>query len=109
MQQKSASSITVHSTSKQFDEFMRSIPKLKTLGDARRLRSDVERESRSARAGLDKARNNSNNQSTQDAARKLVRYVDRLERARTYIDRRIATLSGGLVSFTSSDYLTDPL
>jgi len=77
---------------------MRSIPRLKTLGDARRLRSDVDRELRSARAGLNKARTKGNSDETQEAARKLVKYVDRLERARAYIDKRITALSGGVQS-----------
>jgi hypothetical protein len=41
-----ASSISIHSSSKHFDSFMKSINKLKSLGEARRLRADVERELR---------------------------------------------------------------
>ncbi|BEI83708.1 hypothetical protein CcaverHIS002_0403120 [Cutaneotrichosporon cavernicola] len=82
-------SITAHSATKEFEEFMRSLPKLRTLGDARRLRADVDRELRSARA----AQKLAGSEMDKDG-RRAVRYVHRLERARWQIDRRIAQLSG---------------
>lgn len=82
-------SITQHSTTKQFEEFMRSIPKLRTLGEARRLRADVDRELRSARAAQKIAPNGMDK-----VGRRAVRYVHRLERAWWQIDRRIVSLSG---------------
>lgn len=94
-QSKAAPIITIHSTIKQFDDFMRSIPKLKSLGDARRLRSDVERELRSARS------NSVHGGDRERAARRVQRYIHRLERARGQIDRRIAALSGSQVPVTS--------
>ncbi|KAK4686234.1 sorting nexin-25, partial [Tremellales sp. Uapishka_1] len=75
-----ASSISAHSSTKQIDAFLRSIPKLKTLGDARRLKADVDRELRVAKIGED------------DKTRR--RYVDRLEKAKREIDIRIMVLSG---------------
>lgn len=95
--QQGASTITVHSTTKQFDEFMRSIPKLKTLGEARRLRADLNRELRSARAAQKIAATITDAQGDQ-ALRRADRNIRRLERARTHIDRRIVALSGGSVS-----------
>ncbi|BEJ14621.1 hypothetical protein CspHIS471_0403880 [Cutaneotrichosporon sp. HIS471] len=88
-------SITAHSTTKEFEEFMRSLPKLRTLGDARRLRADVDRELRSARA----AQKLTGSEMDKDG-RRAVRYVHRLERARWQIDRRIAQLSGKAESQT---------
>jgi sorting nexin-25 len=41
-----------------------------------------------------------------NATRRLVRYVDRLERARSHIDRRIGILSGGVVSSLTMTLLT---
>lgn len=68
---------------------MRSIPKLRTLGEARRLRADVDRELRSARAAQRMA-----SKEEEKTSRRAVRYVHRLERARWQIDRRIMSLSG---------------
>lgn len=91
---QATASITVQSTTKQFDEFMRSIPKLKTLGEARRLRADVDRELRTARGALKRAAGE-NEERREKAIRRAERYIHRLERARTHIDRRIVALSGG--------------
>ncbi|KLT41918.1 hypothetical protein CC85DRAFT_292390 [Cutaneotrichosporon oleaginosum] len=84
-----ATSITAHSTTKDFEAFMRSLPKLRTLGEARRLRADVDRELRAARAAEQMTVNDMDKD-----RRRAVRYVHRLERARWQIDRRIAQLSG---------------
>ncbi|KAL7424773.1 tRNA (guanine-N(7)-)-methyltransferase (tRNA(m7G46)-methyltransferase) [Cryptotrichosporon argae] len=88
-------SISVHSSTRQFDDFMRSIPKLRTLGEARRLRADVERELRSTaaeRKGLtaEVARDKQH----EARARRVERYYHRLEKARSSIDARIASLAG---------------
>lgn len=82
-----ASSISVHSSTKHFDAFIRSIPKLKTLGEARRLKADVERELRSIVA------TGSSDGSERDTQRRE-RYVRRLEKAKGLIDDRIAALAG---------------
>jgi len=66
---------------------MKSINKLKSLGEARRLRADVERELRNI--GLVTV--DPSNESEMRSKRK---YQQRLERARLHIDERIAVLSG---------------
>ena len=82
-----ASSISIHSSSRHFDSFMKSINKLKSLGEARRLRADVERELRNiALVAVD--------QSNESEARSKRKYEQRLERARLHIDERISVLSG---------------
>lgn len=91
-------SITAHSTTKEFEEFMRSLPKLRTLGEARRLRADADRELRSARAAQKPAASDMDKD-----ARRAVRYVHRLERARWQIDRRIAHLSGKAANQTRAN------
>lgn len=71
---------------------MRSIPRLKTLGEARRLRADVDRELRAARSGVKHIQSHGSLEQSQ----RLERYVHRLEKARSHIDRRVITLSGGV-------------
>ncbi|OCF73903.1 hypothetical protein I204_05748 [Kwoniella mangroviensis CBS 8886] len=91
----SSTSISSESSSKQFDNFIRSIGKLKTLGDARRLRSDVERELRSAKLALaDRLRQGQNSKEGDRKLKKAEKYVQRLERAKIDIDRKIEVLSG---------------
>ncbi|OCF31087.1 hypothetical protein I316_07218 [Kwoniella heveanensis BCC8398] len=106
----SSSSISVASSSKHFDNFLRSISKLKTLGDARRLRADVERELRSAKLALAEQRNQEG--AGKDGDKKLRRsekYVHRLDKAKVEIDARIASLSGqGGKSPTNSMMLEAP-
>lgn len=70
---------------------MRSIAKLKTLGESRRLRADVDRELRAARSGKFTA---TAGEDRDRALRRVQRYIHRLERARGQIDRRITLLSG---------------
>jgi sorting nexin-25 len=82
-----ASSISIHSSSKHFDQFLRSISKLKALGEARRLRADVERELRNILM-VDVEPTN------EKETRSKRKYVQRLERARSSIDERILVLSG---------------
>ncbi|WVQ97384.1 hypothetical protein IAU59_004496 [Kwoniella sp. CBS 9459] len=91
----SASSISATSSSKQFDTFLRSISKLKTLGDARRLRADVERELRSARLALaEESRMGRTGKEGEKSLRRAGKYVHRLEKAKIEIDARIASFSG---------------
>ncbi|WVQ62101.1 uncharacterized protein L199_000239 [Kwoniella botswanensis] len=91
----SSTSISSESSSKQFDTFLRSIGKLKTLADARRLRSDVERELRSAKLALaDELRQGQNSKEGDRKLKKAEKYVQRLERAKIDIDRKIEVLSG---------------
>jgi len=82
-----ASSISIHSSSRHFDSFMKSINKLKSLGEARRLRADVERELRNI--GLVTV-----DPSNDSEVRSKRKYEQRLDRARAHIDERIAVLSG---------------
>ncbi|EJT47861.1 hypothetical protein A1Q1_03238 [Trichosporon asahii var. asahii CBS 2479] len=88
--------ISVQSTPRQFEDFMRSITKLRTLGEARRLRSDIDREYRHARAAFRAAsqRSKEDGADNDKAIRHIDRYLHRLERARGAIDHRIEKLSG---------------
>ena len=66
---------------------MKSINKLKSLGEARRLRADVERELRNI--GLVNVK-----PSNESEVRSKRKYQQRLERAKAHIDDRIVVLSG---------------
>lgn len=92
--------ISVQSTPRQFEDFMRSIAKLRTLGEARRLRSDIDREYRHARSAFRSASKRSKEEGADNekAIRHIDRYLHRLERARAAIDHRIEKLSGDTVS-----------
>ncbi|WWC58463.1 uncharacterized protein I303_101005 [Kwoniella dejecticola CBS 10117] len=91
----SSTSISANSSSKQFDAFLKSISKLKTLGDARRLRADVERELRTAKLVLaDEVRREENGKDGNKILRRAQKYVQRLERAKVDIDHRVGLLSG---------------
>ncbi|WVQ70915.1 hypothetical protein IAR50_000440 [Cryptococcus sp. DSM 104548] len=97
---KIPASINANSTSSQFDVFLRSIRKLKSLGEARRLRADVERELRSAKlAFAEDSRNmaigdGSSGKGIEKGTRRNRKYVERLEKARMDIDTRIDMLAG---------------
>lgn len=82
-----ATSISVHSSSKHFDAFLKSITKVKTLGEARRLKADVEREMRNIHSS-------DGGQMTEHDRRRRVKYMQRLERAKDHIDDRVAALTG---------------
>lgn len=84
-----SASISADSTTKQFDTFLKSIPRLKTLGEARRLRADVEREQRAAGATLAKEVAIGDD----ERIKRGRKYVKRLESARGEIDARILVLS----------------
>ncbi|KIR43650.1 hypothetical protein I307_00311 [Cryptococcus deuterogattii 99/473] len=97
-------SIDANSSSSQFDFFLKSIRKLWTLGEARRLKADVERELRSAKLTLYEENKEANelgliHQSSDKGPskdiRKAQKYVERLKRAKSAIDSRIVELSGG--------------
>ncbi|KAK8866014.1 hypothetical protein IAR55_001165 [Kwoniella newhampshirensis] len=91
----STTSISSDSSTRQFDTFLKSIGKLKTLGDARRLRADVERELRSAKlAHAEESRKGRVGKDAERRLRRVRRYVERLERAKGDIDVRIGVLSG---------------
>lgn len=103
-------SIDANSSSSQFDVFLKSIRKLWTLGEARRLKADVERELRSARLAVYEENKELDNagpihQSVDKApskgTRKSQKYVERLIRAKSAIDSRIVELSGGSKPFNS--------
>jgi sorting nexin-25 len=87
-------SITAQSSTRQFEAFLRSIPKVKTLGEARRLRADVDREYRLAKTELDGT--SSLDRADHDAEKDVKRtkkYLKRLDRARLEVDARITVLS----------------
>ncbi|RXK40287.1 hypothetical protein M231_02401 [Tremella mesenterica] len=89
----STSSISINSTSQQFDVFIRSIAKVKSLGEARRLRADIERESRHAKSmQMDSERSEGVRDDKQ--VKRLIKFVQRLERARISVDARIQVLTG---------------
>ena len=89
----STSTISAASSTRQFDTFIRSISRLKTLGEARRLRADVEREQRGATAALDdEVRRAGEGKEAETRLRTARRYAKRLERAKLEIDARIAVL-----------------
>lgn len=97
-------SIDANSSSSQFDVFLKSIRKLWTLGEARRLKADVERELRSARLAVYEENKELDNawpthqpvdKAPSKGARKSQKYVERLIRAKSAIDSRIVELSGG--------------
>lgn len=92
--------ININSTPRQFEDFMRSILRLRTLGEARRMRSDIDREYRRARASFGDAtmRAREAGEDNEKEIRRIERYLHRLERARGQIDRRIQKLSGDAVS-----------
>jgi sorting nexin-25 len=90
-----ASSISASSSTQQFDAFIRSVSKLKTLGEARRLRADVERELRAAKlAGADETVKAETGKDAERRLRRAKKYEARLEKARSHIDARIGLLSG---------------
>ncbi|GFZ43633.1 hypothetical protein JCM24511_01353 [Saitozyma sp. JCM 24511] len=90
-----ASSISASSSTQQFDAFIRSVSKLKTLGEARRLRADVERELRAAKlAGADEKVKAETGKDAERRLRRAKKYEGRLEKARSHIDARIGLLSG---------------
>jgi sorting nexin-25 len=98
----SPSSINAESSTRQFDAFIRSISKLRTLGEARRLRADVEREQRFTNTALEKDYMASSDSKDLDTRIKSARrYIKRLDRAKVEIDTRIAVLTRqqGTVSF----------
>lgn len=87
---QAAALISANSSSKQFDAFVKSIGKLRTLGEARRLRADIERELRLAKLSV--AAGDADHEPAEKFAR-LHKYIRRLERAKGQVDRRIAELS----------------
>ncbi|ORX36019.1 PXA domain-domain-containing protein [Kockovaella imperatae] len=89
---RGSGSITATSSTRQFEAFLRSIPKVRTLGEARHLRVDIEREQRAAKSALDEAIE-SNDELRSKIAKK---YLKRLERARLEVDNRITALSGSV-------------
>ncbi|WVR05972.1 hypothetical protein IAU60_003000 [Kwoniella sp. DSM 27419] len=91
----SSTYISVESSSKHIEKFLKSIGKLGSLGEARRLRADVERELRSAKlAAVEKHSNKDTLKDAEKDTHRVDKYVGRLERARVAIDARIAMLSG---------------
>ncbi|ORY33714.1 PXA domain-domain-containing protein [Naematelia encephala] len=98
-----ASSISAASSSRQFDAFIKSITKLKTLGEARRLRADVEREQRAAKVTLEtEEASHSRGQERDLQLKRAHKHVARLAKARIEIDKRIAILSGQSMSHSKT-------
>jgi sorting nexin-25 len=75
---------------------MKSTNKLKSLGEARRLRADVDRELRNIGLVTVDSTNELENRNKR-------KYEQRLERARLHIDERIAVLSGESRKVSHSD------
>ncbi|ODO07280.1 hypothetical protein L198_00859 [Cryptococcus wingfieldii CBS 7118] len=97
---RNPASINADSTPSQFDVFLKSIRKLKSLGEARRLRADVERELRVAKVAFTEdarkvaAGYGPKGKDGEKETRRNRKYVERLEKARMDIDTRIDMLSG---------------
>ncbi|ODO11762.1 hypothetical protein I350_00546 [Cryptococcus amylolentus CBS 6273] len=97
---RNPASINADSTTSQFDVFLKSIRKLKSLGEARRLRADVERELRVAKVAFTEdarkvaAGDGPKGKDGDKETRRNRKYVERLEKARMDIDTRIDMLSG---------------
>lgn len=89
--------ISLKSTSKQFESFLRSLTRCSNLLEAKRLRNDVEINLRRAR--LPGAYGD-------EAPEVLVKYIDRLVTAKQAIDRRIADLGGGVSQEPSSSRIS---
>ena len=82
------------SSTKQFEVFLRSISKVKTIGEARRLRSDIERESRIAKLALDEAfTHNAGGKKGEIQLKRAKTYAKRLDRARLEVEYRINALA----------------
>jgi sorting nexin-25 len=73
---------------------------LKTLGEARRFRADLERETRVAQAALhDEELKESSGKEGERVLKRAKKYAQRLGRASAQVDARIGVLSG-LVNFS---------
>lgn len=78
--------ISVKSSSKQFESFLRSLSRCPNLLEAKRLRNDIEINLRRARLP---------NAYGDESPEAVVKYIDRLVTAKQAIDRRIVDLGGG--------------
>ncbi|KAI9635186.1 PXA domain-containing protein [Dioszegia hungarica] len=87
--------ISAESSTQHFDAFIRSISRLKTLGEARRFRADLDRETRVAQAALnDEELKESGGKEGERVLKRAKKYVQRLGRASAQVDARIGVLSG---------------
>lgn len=82
--------ISATTSEKEFEAFLRSIKRCRSLLEAKRLRNDVELSIR--RAKLDNEREALDVKTTQSISSKT--YLQRLYTAREYIDKRIVRLGG---------------
>ncbi|EIW64125.1 uncharacterized protein TRAVEDRAFT_158064 [Trametes versicolor FP-101664 SS1] len=84
--------ITMRTDMKQFESFLRSISRLSSLLDARRLRSDIMGEIRRTRTLLANNANSDwiNGEKTED----IVAFLDRLYTAKRKVEKRITVLGG---------------
>ncbi|KAI0962207.1 hypothetical protein AcV7_001100 [Taiwanofungus camphoratus] len=84
--------ITIHTDSRQFESFLRSINRCSSLLDARRLKNDIMGEIRRTRALLANHEKEDwiNGQKTED----IVAFLDRLYTAKRKVEKRIVLLGG---------------
>ncbi|BGP46842.1 tRNA (guanine-N(7)-)-methyltransferase (tRNA(m7G46)-methyltransferase) [Rhodotorula kratochvilovae] len=98
--------VSVRTSTRQFDAWLASISTVKTLGDARRLRSDVTAQIRKAKLATD----GKSLDEVVDGV-KVVEWVDFIERlytAKRKIDRRIAKLGGTDYQGRAPSVMTSP-
>ena len=87
-------SITAESSTRHFEVFLKSISRVKTLGEARRLRSDIDREYRLAKVEYEKQLAQEKNLAPEEVElRRARKYVKRLSRAKLEVESRIDVLS----------------
>lgn len=87
-------SISVNSSTQHFDAFISSISRIRTIGEARRMKVDIERESRNAKMLLEKEESNAEgSKDSERSMKRAKRYVGRLERARNQVDAKIDVLA----------------
>ncbi|KAJ9119074.1 hypothetical protein QFC22_003565 [Naganishia vaughanmartiniae] len=79
--------ISAHTSPRTFDAFLNSINKVGNLAEAKRLRSDIDREIRTLRSS-------DHPPVTDEERRREEAHLKRLERARRRIDKRIERISG---------------
>jgi sorting nexin-25 len=97
--EKRATSISMHTDTRSFDAFLKSISTIRNVTEAKRLRNDIEREIRQVQARLEheesKIRDNrAKDKATPSELKRLSSYQNRLQSARRKVDRKINKLNG---------------
>lgn len=99
----SSATITPMSSTRDVEAFLKSIPKVKTLGEARRLRVDIERAQRQAQSDMDKEVSMEDGAKvTESDLRRSKKFLKRMERARLEIDAKIRSFTGSGAKVNSS-------